>query len=140
MILKNKRIFIIEDDVRNRIIFQMALVREGAHVDFERWDDKTLSRMRSSINPIDVIVLDLMLPGNRSGFDIYDQIRSIEHVNNVPVVAVSAMDPSLAMPQAFAKGLNGFIPKPIDSHQFPKQLLQIIQGKPYWLEQSDAEG
>ncbi|MBL8156940.1 MAG: response regulator [Anaerolineae bacterium] len=138
MILKNKRIFIIEDDVRNRIVFQMALVREGAVVDFERWDDHMLSRMRSTTNPIDLIVLDLMLPGNRSGFDLYDQIRTIEHLNGVPVVAVSAMDPSLAMPIAISKGLDGFIAKPIDTYHFPRQLLQVIEGKPFWLEQNEG--
>jgi CheY-like chemotaxis protein len=138
MILKNKRIFIIEDDVRNRIVFQMALVREGAYVDFERWENDTLLRLRSSSIPIDLIVLDLMLPNNRSGFGLYDEIRKVERLNGVPVVAVSAMDPSLAVPKAIAKGMNGFIPKPIDTYQFPRQLLQVIQGKSYWVENSEA--
>jgi two-component system, sensor histidine kinase and response regulator len=138
MILKHKRIFIIEDDVRNRIVFQMALVREGAYVDFERWENDTLSRVRSSSIPIDLIVLDLMLPHNRSGFDLYDEIRKIERLDKVPVVAVSAMDRSLAVPRAIAKGMNGFIPKPIDTYQFPRQLLQVLQGKPYWVDASEV--
>jgi CheY-like chemotaxis protein len=133
MILKDKKIFIVEDDMRNRVIFQMTLIRAGAHVDFERWEGTSIQRLRNSHNPVDLIVLDLMLPNNVSGFTIYDQIRSLERFASTPVVAVSAMDPSIALPKAIQKGLNGFIAKPIDTHQFPKQLLQVLNGDSVWI-------
>lgn len=131
MILKDKRIFIVEDNMQNRLIFQMALIRQGASVDFERWGRDTLYHIQN-ISRIDLIVLDLMLADGVSGFDIFDQIRALPKYNAVPIVAVSAMDPSIAIPKTRAQGFSGFIAKPIDNVLFPKQLASILEGEKVW--------
>lgn len=131
MILKDKRIFIVEDNMQNRLIFQMALIRQGASVDFERWGRDTIYHMQNT-SRIDLIVLDLMLADGISGFDIFDQIRALPKYNSVPIIAVSAMDPSIAIPKARAQGFSGFIAKPIDNMLFPKQLASIIEGEHVW--------
>lgn len=131
MILKDKRIFIVEDNMQNRLIFQMALIRQGASVDFERWGRDTLYHIQNT-SRIDLIVLDLMLADGVSGFDIFDQIRALPKYNAVPIIAVSAMDPSIAIPKTRAQGFSGFIAKPIDNVLFPKQLASIIEGEKVW--------
>lgn len=131
MILKDKRIFIVEDNMQNRLIFQMALIRQGASVDFERWGRDTLYHIQNT-SRIHLIVLDLMLADGVSGFDIFDQIRALPKYNNIPIVAVSAMDPSIAIPKTRAQGFSGFIAKPIDNTLFPKQLASIIEGEKVW--------
>jgi hypothetical protein len=35
MLLENKQVFIIEDNLQNRIIYQIALTNEGANLSFE---------------------------------------------------------------------------------------------------------
>jgi CheY-like chemotaxis protein len=131
MILKDKRIFIVEDNAQNRIIYQMILIRQGAQVDFERRGAEAINRLRS-FSRIDLIVLDLMLMQGVTGFDIYDQIRAIPKYDEVPIVAVSAADPSEAIPKVRERGFNGFISKPIDDNLFPQQLLHIINNEPVW--------
>ena len=131
MILKGKRIFIVEDNPQNRVVFQITLVRQGATVDFERWGAKTIYHLQN-ISHIDLIILDLMLAGEISGFDIYDDIRALPAYDKLPIVAVSAMDPSVAIPQARQKGFSGFIAKPIDNRLFPQQIAQIIEGEQVW--------
>jgi len=131
MILKGKRIFIVEDNPQNRVVFQITLVRQGASVDFERWGAKTIYHLQN-ISHIDLIILDLMLAGEISGFDIYDDIRALPAYDKLPIVAVSAMDPSVAIPQARQKGFSGFIAKPIDNRLFPQQIAQIIEGEQVW--------
>lgn len=131
MFLKDKHIFIVEDNLQNRVVFQMTLVRHGAFVDFERWGRDTIFRL-SNVSHLDLIVLDLMLAEGISGFDLYDQIRALPRLESVPIIAVSAMDPSLAIPQVRAKGFAGFIAKPIDNQLFPKQVASIIAGEKIW--------
>ena len=131
MILKEKRIFIVEDNMQNRLVFQMALIRHGASVDFERWGRDTLYHLQN-LSRVDLIVLDLMLAEGVTGFDIFDQIRGLVKYNAVPIVAVSAMDPSIAIPRLQKQGFSGFIAKPIDSHQFPKQLATVLSGETVW--------
>jgi len=81
---------------------------------------------------VDLIVLDLMLAEGVTGFDLFDQIRGIEKYAAVPIIAVSAMDPSIAIPKLRKQGFSGFIAKPIDNVQFPRQLACIIAGETVW--------
>lgn len=131
MYLKGKSIFVVEDNLSNRIVFQMALERHGATVDFERHGRDTLKRLEI-IAHIDAIILDLMLTGGLSGFDLCAAIRQMPRFDSVPVVAVSAMDASVAVPKARNAGFNGFISKPIDSRTFPQQISKLISGEEVW--------
>jgi CheY-like chemotaxis protein len=131
MLLKDKTIFIVEDNAQNRVIFQMSLLRYGAVIDFERWGASTVARL-DGLPRIDLIILDLQLADGISGIDLYDQIRALPKYINVPIIAVSAMDPAVAVPKVRAKGFSGFIAKPIDRFLFPTQLAEIIQGKQIW--------
>jgi CheY-like chemotaxis protein len=131
MLLKDKHIFIVEDNIQNRVVFQMTLVRHGAVVDFERSGRDTITRLTGSAH-IDLIILDLMLVDNISGLDLYDEIRHMPKYMSVPIIAVSAMDPAIAIPKTRAKGFSGFIAKPIDNQLFPKQIAEIISGESLW--------
>jgi CheY-like chemotaxis protein len=131
MLLKNKHIFIAEDNSQNRIIFQMMLVRQGAKIYFERWGDDAIFRLHT-MPQCDLIILDLSLAAGISGYDIFKQIRAAPEFDGVPIVAVSATDPSQGIPKTREMGFAGFIAKPIDDALFPKQLLSIINGEHIW--------
>ena len=131
MILKGKRIFIIEDDLVNKAITQMLLEQEGARTSCDRWGTEAISRLRSFM-PVDAILLDLMFPRSVSGFDIFAQIRANPEFDEIPVIAVSAGDTSTALPKAQAFGFSGYIAKPVDYQNFASQVLDIIQGGSVW--------
>jgi CheY-like chemotaxis protein len=131
VILKDKRIFVVEDNPQNRVIFQVILTQYGASVTFERSGKFTVSRLQNT-GEVDLIILDLMLPDHTTGFDLYDEIRTLPHLDVVPIVAVSAMDPAVAIPRVRARGFAGFIAKPIDKSLFPKQIADLIAGEPVW--------
>ena len=57
MILEDRRIFIIEDNLENRSIAQMLLEAEGATIAFDRWGKDFINKMRK-FAPIDIILLD----------------------------------------------------------------------------------
>jgi two-component system cell cycle response regulator DivK len=131
MLLDHKRIFIVEDNLQNRIIFQLTLSRHGADLSFEPWGSRTLLHLQA-LSKIDLIILDLMLANGISGFDIFDQIRARPELDRVPVIAVSAIDPSFAIPKARKQGFSGFIAKPIDQDIFPRQLAAVLDGEKVW--------
>jgi CheY-like chemotaxis protein len=131
MLLDNKQIFIVEDNLQNRIIFQLALTRHGAQLHFEPWGSRALLQLQG-LHQIDLIILDLMLANGVSGFDIFDQIRANPAFDSVPIVAVSAIDPSSAIPRTQQKGFSGFIGKPIDNELLPQQLAAVIDGEKVW--------
>ena len=129
--LENKRIFIVEDNLQNRVIFQILLTGEGARLEFDRWGRDTVARVQG-LAPVDLSILDLMLGGGVTGYDIFDQIRSFPAFDATPIIAVSAADPAVAIPKAQEKGFNGFIAKPVDDAIFTQQLLHVLQGEPVW--------
>jgi CheY-like chemotaxis protein len=132
MNLKDKHVFIVEDNTQNRVIFELTLTRYGCAVTFERVGTDTISRLSRAMRP-DLIVLDLMLAEGISGFDTFDEIRrKLPDLASVPIVAVSAMDPSVAVPKAREKGFAGFIAKPIRKDLFPKQVEQLIANEQVW--------
>lgn len=131
LILQNKRIFLIEDNLSNRAIMQLLLEQNGAQTSFDRWGKETVKRLKA-FAPVDIILLDLMFPHNVSGYDVFDNIRVHEEFKHVPIVAVSASDPSEAIPKTKAKGFQGFITKPIDYDRFPKQVKAILDKQMVW--------
>ena len=131
MILKGRRILIVEDNVGNKAIAQMLLERAGARAVVERYGTATLEVLKKS-GPFDAILLDLMLPFKVSGFDVFQQIRQTDEGRNTPIIAVSAADASEALPRAQALGFSGFISKPVDFQLFPQQIYRVICGESVW--------
>jgi CheY-like chemotaxis protein len=131
MLLTGKHILIVEDNVLNRVVYQMTLVMNGAITTYDRWGDRTL-RLLEGAQQWDLIVLDLMLPRGMSGFDIFEEIRQLPEYDAVPIIAISASEPSVAIPQARKLGFSGFISKPINESIFADQIAQIIAGEQIW--------
>jgi CheY-like chemotaxis protein len=129
--LNGKQLFIVEDDMNNRIVYQIALRKYGVNLEFDRWGQYTLETL-VKLPQVDLIVLDLMLPGWINGFDLFKNIRANERFANVPIVAISASDPMDSVPKAQSMGFSGYISKPIDFDKFPEQVLALINGEEVW--------
>lgn len=129
--LKGKRIFVIEDKEDNIYVIMSLLRKHGAHVEIDWWAKGEPRKLESAM-PIDLIILDLMLPLGRTGFEVFDEIRSSPALEKVPVVAVSAMDASIALPKTQEQGFAGFISKPIGFVLFPQQIAALIAGEEVW--------
>jgi two-component system cell cycle response regulator DivK len=133
--LAGKRIFIIEDNVFNGAIMRDILERCGSITFFDRYGDNALSVLKEA-TPIDLVILDLMLSHGKSGYEMYDLIRSLPGYETIPIVLVTSADPATEMNTARKKGFNGFIAKPIRVNTFPAFLRGILEGKPIWVSQS----
>jgi CheY-like chemotaxis protein len=132
MSLKGKSIFLVEDQTINLAVISTVLRKQGASIVFDTWGDTTLSKLSNGTTKVDLIILDLMLLHGRSGYDVFDAIRKEDSLKDIPVVIVSAADQDIEMPRAREKGLNGYISKPIDRHNFPMQIEAILNGEAIW--------
>ncbi len=133
MLLKGKRIYFVEDNRDNIYVTIKLLSTQGAEIIVDWWASGQVWRLLGAM-PLDAIILDLMLPHGRTGYEIFGEIRGLEALKNVPVVMVSAADPSEVLPRAREQGFSGFIAKPVDFENFPRQIADIIAGKPVWSE------
>jgi CheY-like chemotaxis protein len=131
MYLQGKSIFIVEDSAINQLVFQVILRPHGANVEFERWSGNVLWRLQQ-LEKIDLIILDLMLFGGLSGYELFMAIRQIPRFKHVPIVAVSAVEPADGIARTKALGFSGFISKPIREESFALQLAAILRGEKIW--------
>lgn len=129
--LKGKRVLIIEDDVTNLAVYAVTLRQSGAVVLQDFWQHETVSIIERH-QPIDVIILDLMLHHKVTGWDVVREIQANPQLAAIPIVIVSAVDPVTAMPKARELGLAGFIGKPINVGKFPEQIAACIRGEQVW--------
>ena len=132
--LNGKRIFIVEDDVMNMAVYAITLKQHGASVIQDPWNANTLNMIKQFM-PIDIVLLDLMLKGDVSGYDIHAKIRAENDFADIPVLAVSASDPTVEIPKTKEQGFNGFISKPINVRLFPEQVLACIHGEKIWYDE-----
>lgn len=129
--LKNKRIMIVEDDVTNMAVYSVAFRRSGAAIIQDHFNTNTIDMMKTLL-PIDVVLLDLMLRHDRTGYDIFRKMKDDLDLRDIPVLIVSAADPSTEIPKAKRLGVNGFISKPIDPFKLVKQVEACINGEEIW--------
>ena len=131
--LVNKRIFAVEDNVDQLLVITNTLAYYGAAFCYEPWNPKNIIRSMIRRLPLDIILLDLMFPKGVTGYDILAEIRAHPLLHDIPVVAVSALDPAIAIPKAKQVGFTGFIAKPVDLEQFANQLVHVLTGQPVWV-------
>jgi CheY-like chemotaxis protein len=131
MSLEGKRILIVEDNSLNRVVYRITLGMQGAHIVFDHTGKEAATHVQQS-KEWDLIILDLMLWGSVSGFDIFNKIRAMSAQEHIPIIAISASEPAVAMPRAQKLGFDGFISKPIDETCFVEQIEQVMNGEKVW--------
>lgn len=131
MLLQGKRIFVIEDSSENRVVHRVSLSKQGAILAFEMSGMGIIAKLNDFL-PVDLIILDLMLPRGSNGYKVAEEIQLNPSTANIPIVAVSAVNAVEAIPKCMEQGFRGFIPKPIDQHAFPRQLAKILEGETVW--------
>lgn len=133
MHLVERRIFIVEDNLSNGTIMKILLEASGATVFVDRWGKDTPRRLRQA-GPIDLVLMDLMLAHNQSGYDVYDQLQRETDLAGIPVVVVSASDAALELNKARQKGFQGYISKPINNLNFAATIARVLGGEQVWAE------
>lgn len=111
-------IYFVEDQKEIASIITKYLVKEG-------YDVKTFydgeSAMRHINDPVDLWILDIMLPGNISGYDLIKEIKSRN--KNIPIIFTSARDQDMDKIIGLELGSDDYVAKPYS----PKELLLRVK-------------
>lgn len=120
-------ILVAEDDEDNRQIMRLLLEMRGYAV-LEAADGQTAVEVARRARP-DVILMDLRMPV-LNGLAATRAIRQSDdaRLSRVPVVALSAYDPSQHRNVAAAAGCNEYIVKPVDYDRL-ERLIEALLGR-----------
>ncbi|MGB4813006.1 MAG: two-component system response regulator OmpR [Methylophilaceae bacterium] len=115
--LQNKKILVVDDDVRLRELLQRYLTEQGFAVKTAA-DAKEMDAILAA-DTIDLMVLDLMLPGE-DGLSICRRIRSTETL--MPILMLTARGDEVDRIIGLEMGADDYLPKPFN----PRELLARI--------------
>src|SRR5947209_7554611 len=119
-------ILVAEDDEDNRLVMKMLLELRGYRVLVAANGHEALT-LTERESP-DLILMDLRMP-QLNGLATARHIRQHERaeLRHVPIIALSAYDPSQHRNVALAAGCNDYITKPINYEQL-EQLIKDFLG------------
>ena len=119
------KILYVEDDPTSEILVRRVLESEGFQVVAA---SDGLSAIEIAKNELpDLILMDINISG-LDGYEVTTRLRTIEDLQEVPIVAVTAATLSGDRERALIAGCTGYIPKPIDVDQFPGQVRSFLEG------------
>ena len=118
-----RRIMVVEDYDDTRMLLKQGLEMLGYSV-LEASNGQEAVDIADRERP-DLILMDLDLP-ILDGIAATQQIRQQQHMDSVPIVAVTAYPLSYSRVKAFAKGCNEYMPKPIDMSELARVVNRYL--------------
>src|SRR5215471_18007020 len=122
-------ILIIEDDVEIRALLRDYLAREGFRVEVGH-GGAALDRFRATFGEPDLVVLDIMLPGE-DGLSICRRVRA---GSRVPILMLTAKGEDIDRIVGLEMGADDYLPKPFNPRELVARIRAILrrskEGKP----------
>lgn len=105
------RVLVVEDERHLANGLRFNLEAEGYDVETLETGDDALIRVASEGPPVDVIVLDVMLPG-KDGFTVMSELR--KHGQFIPTLMLTARGHPDDILKGFAAGADDYLTKPFE--------------------------
>jgi len=120
-ILERKKVLIIDDDMRNIFALTSLLERYEMQVLYAENGKDGIETLKN-VPGIDVALVDIMMP-EMDGYEAMRQIRAMEELRSVPLIALTAKAMKGDREKCIQAGASDYITKPADSDQ----LLSLLR-------------
>ncbi|MBR9970713.1 MASE3 domain-containing protein [Magnetospirillum sulfuroxidans] len=122
-----RRVLYVEDNPANVLLMEAFLAEiDGFALDCANTIESGLEKIKLS-RP-DIIVLDINLPG-MSGLQAVRHWRSLPHLRDLPIIALSANVMPDAVRAGLAAGFDRYLTKPLDFNVFLQAVQELTQGE-----------
>ncbi len=102
-------VLVVDDDNANRQLLKLTLELEGHTVVLARRGQEALDLLREC--KIDVILLDLMMPG-MDGYEVLYRLKADSDLRSIPVIVVSALSQMDSVARCIELGAEDYLAKP----------------------------
>lgn len=116
------KILVVEDEPKLNEFVRKGLEQNGYAVDSVGNGSEALQLAASE--PYDLIILDLMLPG-QNGFEVLDNLKNFNI--KVPVMIMSALNSTDRVIEGLDKGAIDYIKKPFDFGEFLARIRAVTR-------------
>ena len=122
--LAGLRMLVVDDHAVNREVVQRIFSREGAQVHTAADGQAAIDWLTRHKPPVDVVLMDIQMPFI-NGYEATQKIRAIEHLKNLPVIALTAGALVPHQAQAQQAGMTGYMVKPFDVDNAVQLILKL---------------
>lgn len=123
---RTKRVLIVDDDESVLNLLEILIRHDGFQIDLAVNGDEALEKLKKKP---DALVLDLMLPGDTTGFEV---LRRLGQAPSAPPVIVVTAIAHTREAQAVMKDprVALFLPKPFNQERLLQALHKVLGTKP----------
>ena len=118
------RILVVDDNDINRFVVRHLMEKRGHHIIEAESGEAALEAM--SDKEVDFVLMDLRMPG-MDGFETVRRYRrSMKHLPQIPIIALTSQNTQDCRDRSIAAGINALIAKPFDvsSIEYAIELIQ----------------
>jgi CheY-like chemotaxis protein len=120
-VLSDKKVLIVDDDVRNIFALTSALERHQMQVLYAE-NGKDGIEMLQNTPQVDVVLMDVMMP-EMDGYETMQAIRKLRKFKSLPIIALTAKAMKGDREKCIEAGASDYIAKPVDT----EQLLSLLR-------------
>ena len=122
--LKQKRVLVVDDDVRNIFALSSVLERHGMGVLTAGTGQEAIEKVAED-RDIDLVLMDIMMPG-MDGYDTMRAIREMPDSRALPIVALTAKAMKGDREKCLEAGASDYLAKPVVTDQLLGVLRQWL--------------
>jgi two-component system cell cycle response regulator DivK len=119
----NLTVLLVEDDEDTRYLMRLELERLDYRVIEAEDGEKAVTLAEQE--PPDIILMDLSLP-TMDGLEATKQIRALNGMSTVPIIAVTAHQETDFREGAKASGFNAYATKPVDFDWLSELMVGLL--------------
>lgn len=119
---KGGTILIVEDDPGVARLQQRRLERAGYTVVSAGTAEEGMQKARQG--GVELVLLDYRLPGDRTGLDVYAQLKATGH--DVPVILVTGFSDEATVIQALRAGVRDFVTKSVEYLDYLPEAVERV--------------
>jgi hypothetical protein len=114
-VFKDRKILIVDDDVRNVFALTSVLEAHGMEVLYAENGKDGIDLLRQTPE-VDLVLMDIMMP-ELDGYETTRLIRADESFKQLPIISLTAKAMKGDRERAIAAGASDYITKPVDTDQ-----------------------
>jgi CheY-like chemotaxis protein len=118
------RILIVEDQDSIRRMIEALVQGRGYEVVAVASGAKAIDV--ATTEPPDLVLLDLMMPGQYDGFEVCRKLRADPVTSKIPIVIITAMDDDASRRRATEAGATAYYTKPFSPIALLKEIDRLV--------------
>ena len=120
----NEKILIADDEPNILVSLEYLMKREGFAVSVARDGDEALAAILRERPAL--VLLDVMMP-KKSGFEVCQEVRSIDAVKDTLIVMLTAKGRDTDVAKGLGLGADAYVMKPFSTRELVQQVRALLE-------------